>query len=185
MIFPRQYIDSKSWATLPISELPAISSILTDKELFKVFLNMLSSRPLETEFSSHNKAKGESASMGNVKLNAKAVPVQSTPLQNLITKKQQQQFTSNNYRKRALSTSSTEDGIHLTPNKTMKLMKSPMQQGKEFSKISTSNGPGPVLPSLGGDSHSSLDINFAVLAAVIFFSVLQYLDQWPAIFVRL
>ena len=83
-------------------------------------------------------------------------------------------------RKRALSSSSAED---LTPNKSMKLMRSPMQQGKEFNKVAPSNGP--ALPALAGPMHSSLDINFSVLAAVVFYSVFQYLEQWPAVFVRL
>jgi hypothetical protein len=103
-------------------------------------------------------------------------PFQSRMAKNQL--QQQQQLMAK--RKRALSSSSAED---LTPNKSMKLMRSPMQQGKEFNKVAPSNGP--ALPALAGPMHSSLDINFSVLAAVVFYSVFQYLEQWPAVFVRL
>jgi hypothetical protein len=176
----RQCIAGEGHETLPPShKIPAMHALLMDKSLFKIFLTMLSSKCTDVNNVLAKSNRGRSASFGQVKINAK--PVQSTTFQNRMSKNQlQQQQQLMAKRKRALSSSSAED---LTPNKSMKLMRSPMQQGKEFNKVAPSNGP--ALPALAGPMHSSLDINFSVLAAVVFYSVFQYLEQWPAVFVRL
>jgi len=162
-----------------------MGAVLTDKDLFTVFLSMLSSKRTSTS-TEGNDQRGRSGSFGQMKLTAKAV--QSTPLQ---IKLQQLQFQSNSGRKRKMSCSSADDASLslLTPNasKNLKMMKSPImqQQGKEYMKVPLPNSS-LGLPSIGAPSSQSLlDINFSVVAAVIFYSVFRHLDQWPAIFVRM
>ncbi len=198
MFFPhRQCIECEGHDTLPNSQkIPAMYAVLMDKALFKILLTMLSSKNTDVDDILFNKGsnRSRSASFGQVKIHAQ--PVQSATFQHRITKMQQQQQQQQQQqilkRKRALSTSSAEDHL-LTPNKSMKLMRSPMQKVcGDFNKIATSGSNGPALPSLSGGQgqtqvhlNSSLDINFSVLAAMIFYSVFQYLEQWPAVFVKL
>ena len=177
-------MEDENCTTLPSRDkIPAMHALLTDRTLFKIFLSMLSSKCIDADdiLSNDGDKRGRSASFGHVKINAK--PVQSTPLQNMMAKKQtQQQQQQMSGRKRAMSSSSTEDH---TPHKMMKVMRSPMQQGGEIIKGPIGNGP--TMPALGGQMpmQSLLGINFSVLAAVIFSSVFQYLEQWPAVFIKL
>ena len=143
-----------------------------------------------------NKTLGDDSakavSLGQVKTSARAV--QSIPLQNVMTVKQQtpqpqEQRQKTSGRKRAFSSTSVEDNTSLTP-KSMKMMKSPMPHGIDCIKTPILNGP--TLPALGVQggqsgqiSSSSLEINFSVLASVVFYSVLRYMDQWPAVFLKL
>ena len=186
-------------------------ALLTDKSLFKIFLTMLSFKCTDAKdiLSKEGKNRSRAASFGQVKSSAK--PVQSaTTFQNRMAKKQlhhgqqtqQQQHPQRHpasiphrnpqigaNRKRALSTSSGDDFNLSTPKKSLKMMRSPMQQGKEFNKTPVSTGP--TLPVLGSQGQGqaqvqiSLDINFSVLSAIVFYSVFQYLEQWPAVFIRL
>ena len=113
-------------------KIPAMHALLTDRTLFKIFLSMLSSKCIDADdiLSNDGDKRGRSASFGHVKINAKTV--QSTPLQNMMAKKQTQQQQQMSGRKRAMSSSSTEDH---TPHKMMKVMRSPMQQGGEIIKV--------------------------------------------------
>jgi integrator complex subunit 1 len=158
-----------------LEDIPAMRAILEDKVMFKVFLSMLSSKTSDD-------SNIRSPSLGQIKTCAR--PVQSIPLQNVIATKQYQQQQQRNGRKRAFSSSSADDSLLMTPNKSMKMTKSPMQHGKDIFKLSALNVP--TIPVLGVQGiPSSPDTNFSVLAAVIFYSVLRYVDQWPSIFLKL
>jgi len=143
-----------------------------------------------------NKTSGEDSArappLGQNKTNARAA--QSIPLQNVMavkqqTPQQQEQRLKSSGRKRAFSSTSTDDNTSLLSPKSMKMTKSPMQHGTDYIKTPTLNGP--TLPALGGPGgqngqvSSSLEINFSVLASVVFYSVLRYVDQWPAVFLKL
>ncbi len=84
-------------------------------------------------------------------------------------------------RKRTLSINGEND----TPSrKVPKLLVSPNHdreyvKGKGFG----ASIPLPLLSSISNPS-SAITINFSVLAAIIVYSALQYLDQWPAILVK-
>ena len=159
-------------------------AILEDKTIFKIFLSMLTNKTLGDD-------SAKAVSLGQVKTSARAV--QSIPLQNVMTVKQQtpqpqEQRQKTSGRKRAFSSTSVEDNTS-TP-KSMKMMKSPMPHGTDCVKTPILNGPTfPALGVQGGQSaqisSSSLEINFSVLASVIFYSVLRYVDQWPAVFLKL
>ena len=70
-------------------------------------------------------------------------------------------------------------------NKMAKIMGSPLSDKKEYVKVAGMGPPMPVsLMSSTKAAPHSITANFAVFAAITFFSAFQYLDQWPAILVK-
>lgn len=172
-------MDQWKHDTFPsINEIPAMRAIMEDSKLFKIFLSMLSSKPMDAQNSNSNHT-----SMGG-----KSSPVPSFgQMKNTTSNKMMQTDQTLLSRKRSLSTNSEGGSVNLSPSRKAFKMKSPLQNGKESIRIPvTGSGSSALVPPLGHYGKSStLDVNFSVLAAVIFQTTFRYMRHWPAIFMKL
>lgn len=172
-------MDQWKQDTFPsINEIPAMRAIMEDSKLFKIFLSMLSSKPMDAQNNNSNHT-----SMGG-----KSSPVPSFgQMKNMTSNKMMQSDQKLLGRKRSLSTNSEGGSVNLSPSRKAFKMKSPLQNGKESIRIPvTGSGSSALAPPLGHYGKSStLDMNFSVLAAVIFQMTFRYMRHWPAIFMKL
>jgi hypothetical protein len=156
-------------------EIPAFSLLLKDRKLFKIFLAMLRSKSLRNDTATPP-IISRAGSFG-LKKNA-----QSANGPQRISKQKSTQHLNGESKKRSLTGS-----ISGAPGKMAKMMRSPHTDRKEYVKgagLGTTMAV-PTLSSNTTSSSSSVTANFAVLSVITFYSVFQYLDQWPTIFIKM
>lgn len=180
-IFNRTTIEQYDKDNFPPPEkIPAISLLLQDRKLFQIFLSMLRSKGTKNETTPSPSIKRNGA--GNA-FGLKKNMIQ--PMRQLNKHpKSQKNLNGVESRKRSLSGSAVND-FDIPNSKKAKLMRSPIVDRKEYSMGKNLGSVMPIpLMNSNTASSSSLTANFAVLAVITFYSAFQYLDQWPAILVK-
>lgn len=141
-------------------EIPALSAIFEDSALFAVFLSMLSSKPKNvTDFSAIPLRKGHTGGF-KFKLNT------NDTLASISSTVEVPKM-----RKRSLSTSSATS-VEQSPKK---ILCTNISKEQESFKPSCSSEERII----------AADVNYSVLAAIIFNAAFVYLEYWPAIFAQL
>ena len=161
----------------PLSELPAISAVLEDGELYRILLGMLGSKPPITRQSMHRAARA--ISDGSAEPQTPRASIQkSAPKQ----QQQQQKMPSaavqeGEGRKRSASVSALSHSDVITPKtKKAKLTLSPASSKKLAA----------TPPVMNSSPHLTVgdDFDAPVYAATVLYTALSHLDHWPADLVK-
>ncbi len=157
---------------------------MNDRRLFLAFLSMLRSKNVGNDARSQSQMPTitRTGSFG-VKKSAPSAPINPASRMAMM---QKPQHVNGENRKRSLA-ASTGGEFDTTPGKKPKIMRSPHGNRSDNYVKATGLGSKIPMPSLQPNTSgppSSIDVNFAVLAANTFYSAFQYLDQWPAILMK-
>eukprot|EP00562_Extubocellulus_spinifer_P031389 CAMPEP_0178715020 /NCGR_PEP_ID=MMETSP0699-20121125/20407_1 /TAXON_ID=265572 /ORGANISM="Extubocellulus spinifer, Strain CCMP396" /LENGTH=350 /DNA_ID=CAMNT_0020364239 /DNA_START=187 /DNA_END=1237 /DNA_ORIENTATION=+ len=155
----------------PLSDLPAVSAVLEDGELYRILIGMLGSKPPIKPQSMHRAARA--ISDGSAEPQTPGVSIQKSAQQKMPSAALQE----GEGRKRSSSVSALSHSDIITPKtKKAKLTLSPASSKKLAAT--------PPVMSSSPQLAVGDDFDAPVYAATVLYAALSHLDHWPADLVK-